>query len=282
MNASKTQLMLGGKVRCADLEDFNVVVDGVTRAGLSSLNELIVHAVAMETCRAFYSQDGPEGSRNALGQVLFPSNVATRSTRSEAAGDVSPDLPYAAYTMVDNGIAMWNKFPTLREASTKRMASNALILAACLALACAMPQYGGNQGNPGSPQDPNEDANEDINGSEVPAQYDYEDGQQTQADEQGDEFAPAQGNLQNPPTFFESHDKTNLEERRKRSAMPQYDEYGDNQGNLGSAQDPSEDANEAEVPAQYDYEDGQQTQADEQGDEFAPAQGSSQGSSTFF
>eukprot|EP00095_Tigriopus_kingsejongensis_P006181 maker-scaffold191_size271209-snap-gene-1.29 protein:Tk06181 transcript:maker-scaffold191_size271209-snap-gene-1.29-mRNA-1 annotation:"hypothetical protein DAPPUDRAFT_192258" len=81
------------------------------RAGLSSLNELTVHAVAMETWRAFYSQDGPDGSRNALGQVLFPSNVATRSTRSETAGVVSLHLPYAANTLVDNGIALWNKFP---------------------------------------------------------------------------------------------------------------------------------------------------------------------------
>eukprot|EP00095_Tigriopus_kingsejongensis_P003946 maker-scaffold1093_size63167-snap-gene-0.14 protein:Tk03946 transcript:maker-scaffold1093_size63167-snap-gene-0.14-mRNA-1 annotation:"ferric-chelate reductase 1 homolog isoform x1" len=93
-------------------------------AGLSSLNELPVHAVAMEKWRAFHSQDGPDGSRNALGQVLFPSNVATRSTRSETAGVVSPHLPYAANTLVDNGIAMWNKFPALREASTKRMASS--------------------------------------------------------------------------------------------------------------------------------------------------------------
>eukprot|EP00095_Tigriopus_kingsejongensis_P006195 maker-scaffold252_size238019-snap-gene-1.34 protein:Tk06195 transcript:maker-scaffold252_size238019-snap-gene-1.34-mRNA-1 annotation:"hypothetical protein SINV_00302" len=73
--------------------------------------------------RVCTSQDGPDGSRNALGQVLFPSNVATRSTRSETAGVVSPHLPYAANTLVDNGIAMWNKFPALREASTKRMAS---------------------------------------------------------------------------------------------------------------------------------------------------------------
>eukprot|EP00095_Tigriopus_kingsejongensis_P001661 maker-scaffold670_size114954-snap-gene-0.19 protein:Tk01661 transcript:maker-scaffold670_size114954-snap-gene-0.19-mRNA-1 annotation:"dual specificity mitogen-activated protein kinase kinase 5-like" len=93
-------------------------------AGLSSLNELTVHAVAMETWRAFNSQDGPDGSRNALGQVLFPSNVDTRSTRSETAGVVSQHLPYAANTLVDNRIAMWNKFPALREASTKRMASN--------------------------------------------------------------------------------------------------------------------------------------------------------------
>eukprot|EP00095_Tigriopus_kingsejongensis_P006962 maker-scaffold406_size180810-snap-gene-0.26 protein:Tk06962 transcript:maker-scaffold406_size180810-snap-gene-0.26-mRNA-1 annotation:"helicase with zinc finger domain 2-like" len=94
------------------------------RSGLSSLNELTVHAVAMETWRAFHSQDGPDGSRNALGQALFPSNVATRSTRSEAAGVVLPYLPYAANTLLDNGIAMWNKFPALREASTKRMALN--------------------------------------------------------------------------------------------------------------------------------------------------------------
>eukprot|EP00095_Tigriopus_kingsejongensis_P012219 maker-scaffold3155_size9965-snap-gene-0.1 protein:Tk12219 transcript:maker-scaffold3155_size9965-snap-gene-0.1-mRNA-1 annotation:"pre-mrna-processing-splicing factor 8" len=45
---------------------------------------------------------------------------------SEAAGVVSPHLPYAANTLVDNGIAMWNKFPALREASTKRMASNVM------------------------------------------------------------------------------------------------------------------------------------------------------------
>eukprot|EP00095_Tigriopus_kingsejongensis_P005205 maker-scaffold408_size180710-snap-gene-0.28 protein:Tk05205 transcript:maker-scaffold408_size180710-snap-gene-0.28-mRNA-1 annotation:"adp-ribosylation factor gtpase-activating protein 2" len=70
------------------------------------LNE---HAVAMETWRAFHSQDGPDGSRNPLGQGLFPSNVATRSTRSEAAGVVSPHLPYAANTLLDNGIDMWNK-----------------------------------------------------------------------------------------------------------------------------------------------------------------------------
>eukprot|EP00095_Tigriopus_kingsejongensis_P001496 maker-scaffold124_size330879-snap-gene-2.10 protein:Tk01496 transcript:maker-scaffold124_size330879-snap-gene-2.10-mRNA-1 annotation:"AGAP009769-PA" len=105
------------------LDTFFVLCD-LRRAGLSSLNELTVHAVAMETWRAFHSQDGPDGSRNALGQILFPSNVATRSTRSEAAGVVSPHLPYAANTLVDNGIAMWNKFPALREASTKRMASN--------------------------------------------------------------------------------------------------------------------------------------------------------------
>eukprot|EP00095_Tigriopus_kingsejongensis_P006353 maker-scaffold390_size186308-snap-gene-0.33 protein:Tk06353 transcript:maker-scaffold390_size186308-snap-gene-0.33-mRNA-1 annotation:"ascorbate peroxidase-like" len=97
--------------------------DDEKREGLSSFNKLTVHAMAMETWRAFHSQDGPDGLRNALGQVLFPSNVATRSTRSEAAGVVSPHLPYAANTLVDNGIVMSNKFPALREASTKRMAS---------------------------------------------------------------------------------------------------------------------------------------------------------------
>eukprot|EP00095_Tigriopus_kingsejongensis_P004837 maker-scaffold713_size108309-snap-gene-0.11 protein:Tk04837 transcript:maker-scaffold713_size108309-snap-gene-0.11-mRNA-1 annotation:"hypothetical protein AND_010472" len=48
------------------------------RAGLSSLNELTVHAVAMETWRAFHSQDGPDGSRNALGLVLFQRPTSLR------------------------------------------------------------------------------------------------------------------------------------------------------------------------------------------------------------
>eukprot|EP00095_Tigriopus_kingsejongensis_P011401 maker-scaffold68_size422247-snap-gene-3.20 protein:Tk11401 transcript:maker-scaffold68_size422247-snap-gene-3.20-mRNA-1 annotation:"PREDICTED: uncharacterized protein LOC100905950" len=53
-----------------------------------------------------------------------PPTSLRRSTRSEAAGVVSPHLLYTANTLVDNGIALWNKFPALREASTKRMASN--------------------------------------------------------------------------------------------------------------------------------------------------------------
>eukprot|EP00095_Tigriopus_kingsejongensis_P002655 maker-scaffold439_size171548-snap-gene-0.21 protein:Tk02655 transcript:maker-scaffold439_size171548-snap-gene-0.21-mRNA-1 annotation:"unknown" len=66
------------------------------RAGLSSLNELTVHAVAMETWRAFHSQDRPDGSRNALGQretqMVFLAREAeprTVSTTSEVGGVVA-------------------------------------------------------------------------------------------------------------------------------------------------------------------------------------------------
>jgi hypothetical protein len=41
-------------------------------AGLPSLNSLAIHALAMETWKAYHSSDGPHGSRNALGNVLFP------------------------------------------------------------------------------------------------------------------------------------------------------------------------------------------------------------------
>eukprot|EP00095_Tigriopus_kingsejongensis_P008664 maker-scaffold72_size415059-snap-gene-0.9 protein:Tk08664 transcript:maker-scaffold72_size415059-snap-gene-0.9-mRNA-1 annotation:"rna-directed dna polymerase from mobile element jockey-like" len=120
-------LRIGEQCNVGYADDVSIWVVGKdlpTRAGLSSLNELAVHAVGMETWRAFHSQDGPSGSRNALGQVLFPSSVVTRSIRSEAAEVVSLHLPYAANSLVDNGIAIWNKFPALREASTKQMASN--------------------------------------------------------------------------------------------------------------------------------------------------------------
>eukprot|EP00095_Tigriopus_kingsejongensis_P004673 maker-scaffold938_size78735-snap-gene-0.15 protein:Tk04673 transcript:maker-scaffold938_size78735-snap-gene-0.15-mRNA-1 annotation:"PREDICTED: uncharacterized protein LOC103511797" len=75
----------------------------------------------METWRAFHSQDGPGGLRNALGpQVLLPAIL--RGSQGQSLQELSH--PYAANTLVDNEIAMWNKFPALREASTKRMASN--------------------------------------------------------------------------------------------------------------------------------------------------------------
>eukprot|EP00095_Tigriopus_kingsejongensis_P009131 maker-scaffold1236_size70259-snap-gene-0.18 protein:Tk09131 transcript:maker-scaffold1236_size70259-snap-gene-0.18-mRNA-1 annotation:"conserved hypothetical protein" len=62
---------------CAKFQSFPDVTGVFLPRQGKHLNE---HAVAMETWRAFHSQDGPDGSRNALGQVLFPSNVATRST----------------------------------------------------------------------------------------------------------------------------------------------------------------------------------------------------------
>eukprot|EP00095_Tigriopus_kingsejongensis_P012749 maker-scaffold30_size591359-snap-gene-1.15 protein:Tk12749 transcript:maker-scaffold30_size591359-snap-gene-1.15-mRNA-1 annotation:"hypothetical protein DAPPUDRAFT_214208" len=65
----------------------------------------------METWRAFHSRDGPKGSRNALGNLLFPPVIPARLMRSEVAGLVPHCLPLAANTMVCHGTqiaAMYN------------------------------------------------------------------------------------------------------------------------------------------------------------------------------
>eukprot|EP00095_Tigriopus_kingsejongensis_P006973 maker-scaffold693_size110418-snap-gene-0.21 protein:Tk06973 transcript:maker-scaffold693_size110418-snap-gene-0.21-mRNA-1 annotation:"hypothetical protein BRAFLDRAFT_284329" len=77
----------------------------------------------METWRAFHSRDGPKGSRNALGNLLFPPVIPARLMRSEVAGLVPHCLPLAANTMVCHGNQMWNQFAALREAGTKREAA---------------------------------------------------------------------------------------------------------------------------------------------------------------
>jgi hypothetical protein len=48
------------------------IPDLLHHAGLPSVNSLAIHALAMETWKAFHSSDGPNGSRNALGNVIFP------------------------------------------------------------------------------------------------------------------------------------------------------------------------------------------------------------------
>jgi hypothetical protein len=46
------------------------IPDLLNRAGLPDVNALAIHALAMETWKAYHSSDGPNGSRNALGNVL--------------------------------------------------------------------------------------------------------------------------------------------------------------------------------------------------------------------
>jgi hypothetical protein len=94
-------------------------------ARLPSLNSLAIHALAMETWKAYHSSDGPHGSRNALGNVLFPPNGGgsnSRPSRSVTAGIVPRPLPQMANTFVDHAIELWNKYPALRQAGTRRAA----------------------------------------------------------------------------------------------------------------------------------------------------------------
>jgi hypothetical protein len=71
------------------------IPDLLAKAGIPSLNSVAVRAVAMEAWKAHQSSDGPDGSRNPVGNLLF-SNHGNRSTRAATAGAIPLPLCSAA------------------------------------------------------------------------------------------------------------------------------------------------------------------------------------------
>jgi hypothetical protein len=95
--------------------------DLLERAGIPSLNEMIVSSVAMETWNARRSNDGGNGAKNYVGAIIFGQDRALKSTCAAAAGMVEVSLR-GRDTFVSNGAKTWNSSEALREASTKSSA----------------------------------------------------------------------------------------------------------------------------------------------------------------
>jgi hypothetical protein len=95
--------------------------DLLERAGIPSLNEMIVSSVAMETWNARRSNDGGNGAKNYVGAIIFDQNRALKSTRAAAASMVEV-LLRGWDTFVSNGARIWSSSKALREALTKSSA----------------------------------------------------------------------------------------------------------------------------------------------------------------
>jgi hypothetical protein len=105
--------------------DYIRIPDLLHRAGLPSVNALAIHSLAMETWKAYHSSDGPNGSRNALGNILFAPSVSgaiSRPSRSVTASIIPRPLPQMANTFADHAITLWNRHPALRQAGTRHAA----------------------------------------------------------------------------------------------------------------------------------------------------------------
>ena len=101
----------------------------------ASFNAVTVRAVVMETWKAFHSCDGPEGSRNTLGSLLFDNKgKGARPTRSQTAGVVPVPLLVPEDTFVVHAANMWNSSPELRAADNVHSAT-----AVARAIAAAAP-----------------------------------------------------------------------------------------------------------------------------------------------
>ena len=97
-------------------------------ARIPSYNHLSIRAAAMEVWKAWVSCDGPGGTRNTLGGILFRDDDKTlatdssRKTRGATKGHMTPPLPLAADCLAYNGYRIWNNCEALREARTVRQA----------------------------------------------------------------------------------------------------------------------------------------------------------------
>jgi hypothetical protein len=89
------------------------------RAQLPSYNQMAVKAIAMETWNAAISNNGPNGSRNIVGKLIFNcQTVDARPTRSKTAGEMKTSTR-GLNTFVSHGSAVWNACVDLRKAATK-------------------------------------------------------------------------------------------------------------------------------------------------------------------
>jgi hypothetical protein len=92
--------------------------DLLERAGIPSLNEMIVSSVAMETWNARHSNDGGNGAKNYVGAIILDQDSALKSTRAAAAGMV--EFPLRGRDIfVSSGARTWNLSEALREVLTK-------------------------------------------------------------------------------------------------------------------------------------------------------------------
>ncbi|QQP41706.1 Uncharacterized protein FKW44_016166 [Caligus rogercresseyi] len=86
-----------------------------------SLNEVAAKAVAMETWKCFYSNDGGGGARNPVGDFVFP--IPRRPMRSTT--PVAYPLWRETATFACHAISVWNLSKALRSATTLHTARTA-------------------------------------------------------------------------------------------------------------------------------------------------------------
>ncbi|QQP49788.1 Hypothetical protein FKW44_010574 [Caligus rogercresseyi] len=89
--------------------------------GLPSLNEVAAKAVALETWKCFYSNDGGGGARNPVGDFVFP--IPRRPMRSTT--PVAYPLGRETATFACHAISVWNLSKALRSATTLHAARTA-------------------------------------------------------------------------------------------------------------------------------------------------------------
>jgi hypothetical protein len=110
------RLITGVKIR-----DRVAITDLLERAGLHSVNWMVVNAVCMETWNCRHSSNGGNGAKNFVGSLILDTGEAVKTTRAASAGMAIVPLR-GKETFVSNGARTWNVLEALREATSKSAA----------------------------------------------------------------------------------------------------------------------------------------------------------------
>jgi hypothetical protein len=97
------------------------IPDLLERAGIPSMNGMVINAIATKTWNCRHSSDGGNGAKNFVGAIIFDTGEATKTTRAATAGMSTVPLR-GKDTYVLNGARTWNASEALREATTKTAA----------------------------------------------------------------------------------------------------------------------------------------------------------------
>jgi hypothetical protein len=97
------------------IRDRVAIPELLERAGIWSINGMVINAIVTETWNCRHSSDGGNGAKNFVGAVIFDTGEAVKTTR--AASSVMAVVPLKGIdTFVSNGARNRNALEALREA----------------------------------------------------------------------------------------------------------------------------------------------------------------------
>jgi hypothetical protein len=103
------------------IRDRVTIPELLERAGIPSINGMVISATATETWNCRHSSNGGNGAKNFVGSVIFNTGEAVKTTRAASSGMAVVPLR-GKDTFVSNGARTWNASEALRDAKTKSSA----------------------------------------------------------------------------------------------------------------------------------------------------------------
>jgi hypothetical protein len=112
---------VGRSITGIRIRDRVTIPELLERAGIPSINGMVISATATKTWNCGHSSDGGNGAKNFVGAIIFDTGEAVKITRAASSGMAVVPLR-GKDTFVSNGARTWNASEALRGATIKTAA----------------------------------------------------------------------------------------------------------------------------------------------------------------